>query len=105
VQLRGLLNVLGGCVSASVTRFIYASNGSTLYLPVPIPASTRSDLRIAKEDTPVCPQHSIDICKLAGEWYVRYFSRQYGLEHTILRYAEIYGEPHREQARHPVTYF
>jgi UDP-glucose 4-epimerase len=105
VQLRGLLNVLEGCVSAFVSKFIYASNGSTLYQPVPISASTQSELHIAKEDTPVRPQHSTDISKLAGEWYVRYFSQEYGLEHAILRYAQIYGESYGEQARHPVTYF
>ena len=61
----------------------------------------------------VCPQHSNDISKLAGEWYVRHFSRNYGLKYTILRYAQIYGESHGEvpgevpgtQIRHPVTYF
>lgn len=105
VQLRGLLNVLEGCVSACVSRFIYSSNGSTLYQPIPISASSRSDLHIVNEDTSVCPQHSNDISKLAGEWYVRHFSRNYGLEYTILRYAQIYGEVQREQARHPVTYF
>src|ERR1700730_4238187 len=105
VQLRVLLNVLEGCVSACVSKFIYASNGSTLYQPVPVPASTRPEFHIADEETPVFPQNSNDICKLAGEWYVRFFSQKYGLEHTILRYAQIYGEPHREQARHLVTYF
>ncbi len=106
VQFRGLLNVLDGCVSASVTKFIYASNGSTLYQPISVSAtSSWCDLHIVKEDMSVCPQHSNDISKLAGEWYVRHFSRNYGLEYTILRYAQIYGEPHKEQARHPVTYF
>jgi UDP-glucose 4-epimerase len=105
VQLRGLVNVLEGCVSASVARFIYASNGSTLYQLAPVAASTHSELHIAREDTPVRPWHSDDICKLTGEWYVRYFSREHALEHTILRYAHIYGEARREQAQHPVTYF
>jgi UDP-glucose 4-epimerase len=109
VQVRGLLNVLDGCVSASVTKFIYASNGSTLYQPAPVSASARPGFHIANEDTPVCPLHSNDISKLAGEWYVRYFTREYGLQHTILRYTQIYGESRgeleREQARHPVTYF
>ena len=104
VQLRGLLNVLDGCLSASVSRFIYASNGSTLYQPLPITASDSHVFPIA-EETMVCPQRSNDISKLAGEWYVRYYSRAYGLEHVILRYAEIYGEPRREMPRHPVTYF
>ena len=105
VQLRGLLNVLEGCVSASVAKFIYASNGSILYQPVPVAISMRQGLHIVREDTPVCPRHSDDICKLTGEWYARYFSREYGLEHTILRYAHIYGEARREQAQHPITYF
>lgn len=105
VHLRGLVNVLEGCVSASVARFIYASNGSTLYQPAPIAASTQAGLHIVREDTPVRPRHSDDICKLTGEWYVRYFSREHALEHTILRYAHIYGETRREQAQHPITYF
>lgn len=105
VQLRGLLNVLEGCVTASVTRFIYASNGSAFYQPAPVAAAMRSEFHIAREDTPVCPRHSDDICKLTGEWYVRHFSQEFGLEHTILRYAHIYGETRREQAQHPVTYF
>ena len=105
VQLRGLLNVLDGCVNASVARFIYASNGSTLYQPIPLTASTRATLHIAKEDTPVYPRYSDDICKLTAEWYVRYFSQEHGLEHIILRYAHIYGETRREPAQHPITYF
>ena len=105
VQLRGLVNVLEGCVSASVARFIYASNGSTLYQPAPAAASAQTELHIAREDTPVRPRHSDDICKLTGEWYVRYFSREHALEHTILRYAHIYGETRREQAQHPITHF
>lgn len=105
VQLRGLLNVLEGCVSASVARLVYASNGSTLYQPVSIAAAAQPELHIASEDTPVYPRHSDAICKLTGEWYVRYFSREYGLAHTILRYAHIYGETGRAQAQHPITYF
>jgi UDP-glucose 4-epimerase len=105
VEVRGLLNVLDGCVNASVARFIYASNGSTLYKPVSIAASVRSGLHIAREDTPVCPQHPGDICKLTGEWYVRHFSQAHGIEHIILRYAHIYGETRREQAQHPITHF
>lgn len=105
VQLRGLLNVLEGCINASVARFMYASNGSTLYQPAPVTAVMQSDLHIAREDTPVSPRNSDDICKLTGEWYVRHFSREFGLEHIILRYAHIYGEPRREQAQHPITYF
>ena len=105
VQLRGLLNVLDGCVSASVTKFIYASNGATLYQPLSISNAQQHSLHIIGEDTPLSPQRPNDISKLAGEWYVRHYTQEYGFAHTILRYAQIYGESHRERARHPVTYF
>lgn len=105
VQLRGLLNVLDGCVSASVTKFIYASNGSTLYRPVPMPGTDQHSFHIVKEDTSLCPQRPNDINRLAGEWYVRHYAQEHGLVYTILRYAQIYGESCREWARHPVTYF
>ncbi|HLX58933.1 MAG TPA: NAD-dependent epimerase/dehydratase family protein [Ktedonobacteraceae bacterium] len=105
VQLRGLMNVLEGCVSASVTKLIYASNGSTLYKPMPVAEAIKHKIHIVKEDTPPFPQRPNDISKLAGEWYVRYYSQQYRLEHTILRYAHIFGESNSDLAQHPVTYF
>ena len=105
VQLRGLLNVLDGCVSASITKFIYASNGSTLYRPVPISGTDQHSFPIVIEDTSLCPQRPNDINKLAGEWYVRHYAQEHGLAYAILRYAQIYGESCREWARHPVTYF
>jgi len=105
VQLRGLLNVLDGCVNAFVTKLIFASNGCTLYRPVPTPRPMRHKFPIAKEDASLFPQYPNDINKLAGEGYVRYYSQQYGFEHTILRYAHIYGETNRDLAQHPLTYF
>lgn len=105
VQLRGLLNILDGCVSAFVTKFIYASNGSTLYQPVPISGPEQHLFHIAVEDTPLRPQCPGDINKMAGECYVRHYAQEHGLAYTILRYAQIYGESRREWARHPVTYF
>jgi UDP-glucose 4-epimerase len=104
VQLRGLLNVLEGCVSASVTKLIYASNGCTFYRPLQVSASSQK-LHIATEEVPLFPQSHNDISKLAGEWYVRYYTRRFALQHTILRYAYIYGEPDSEAGQHPLTYF
>lgn len=100
LHIRGLLNVLDGCVQAGIKKFIFASNGNGLYeqaghLPV-------------SEEQPICPKGSSDICKAAGEWYVRYYTRQYGLKHTILRYADVYAEydPLRTAyQRHPLNYF
>jgi UDP-glucose 4-epimerase len=99
VHVRGLINILEGCIAAQVHKCIFASNGNSLYgrvdeaqLPLP-------------ETTPVCPQHPRDISKIAGEWYVRYYAQAYGLQYTILRYADVYGEVDLEYAHHPLSQF
>ena len=43
-----------------------------------------------------------DLSKVAGEWYVRFYTRTYGLKHTILRYADVYGEIGRASCRERV---
>jgi len=101
VHVRGLLNVLDSCVSALVGKFIFASGGNSLYgrvNPEQLPVTEEMLL------SPRCPS---DISKVAGEWYVRYYARQYGLTYTILRYADVYGEPRGEptQYQHLLSYF
>ena len=103
VHVRGLLNVLESCVSASVSKIIFASGGPTLYRSIPFSEYDQDELPIAKENAPLCPQLPTDITKVAGEWYIRYYTQQYGLEHTILRYANIYGEKQNELAQHPAA--
>lgn len=105
VHIRGLLNVLEACVSASVQKLIFASNGTTMYRPIPLSEYTQPDFPRYKEDAPLCPQRPVDISKVAGEWYVRCYTLQHNLAHTILRYADIYGEPMSETAQHPSAYF
>ncbi len=99
VHVRGLINVLESCVAAQVHKFIFASGGNTLYGRV-------EDAQLPlSEATPLCPQRPNDISKVAGEWYVRYYSQTYGLQHTILRYADVYGETDLEYAYHPLSTF
>ena len=98
VQVRGLLNVLDACVSASVEKLIFASGGTTMYGSV-----EREQLPLV-ENTPLCPQQPWDISKAMGEWYIRYYARQYGLPYTIFRYADVYGETECEHIRHPLSY-
>lgn len=99
VHVRGLLNILEGCVNAGVSKVIFASNGNSLYGRV-----DAEELPITEETAPY-PRHPDDISKVAGEWYVRYYSNQFGLKHTILRYADVYGETDTTRAHHPLTYF
>ncbi len=99
VHVRGLLNLLEGCINAGVRKIIFASSGNSLYY------SLENEQLPIKENAPLCPQHLYDISKLAGEWYVRYYTHQYGLKHCILRYADVYGETDSPHAHHPLTYF
>jgi len=99
VHIRGLLNVLESCVEASVSKFIFASGGNTLY------GRVKPEYLPLTEDAPLCPQHPYDISTAAGEWYVRYYGQHYGLRYTILRYADVYGETESSLARHPLSYF
>jgi UDP-glucose 4-epimerase len=99
VHVRGLINVLDSCVAASVTRFIFASGGNNLY------GQVNAEQLPLPEVTPLHPRTAQDISKAAGEWYVRYYSQQYGLKHTIMRYADIYGEAEPLHFHHPLSYF
>jgi len=103
VHIRGLLNVLDGCVNAQVSKLIFASGGNSLYRRCPL-QGLEMTMPIS-EDVAACPLFPQDISKLAGEWYVRYYAQQYRLPYLILRYADIYGEADAARAWHPLTAF
>ena len=77
----GLLEV---CVKANVRRVLFLSSGGTVYgVPRKLPIS---------EDQPTDPICSYGITKLAIEKYLSLFHHLYGLEYTVLRPANPYGE-------------
>lgn len=98
IHIRGLLHLLESCVSAQVGKFIFASGGNDLYS-----CATKEQLPI-QEEMALCPRRSHEIGKVAGEWYVRYYTQQYGLAHTILRYADVYGEMNNVNAHHALSH-
>ncbi len=102
VHVRGLLHVLESCVHASVKRIIFASGGNDLY------GNVEPNRLPVGEDEALCPQSAHDISNVAGEWYVRYYTHKFGLKHTILRYADVYGTDariHTATDHHPLPYF
>jgi len=99
VHVHGLLNVLDSCANASVQKFIFASGSYSLY------GQVNPALLPLHEDTPLCPLSAHDVSKVAGEWYVRYHTRYYGLQHIILRYADVYGNVGDDRSRHSFNYF
>jgi UDP-glucose 4-epimerase len=84
------LNVLVAARNASVRRVVYAGSSS------------------AYGDTPTLPKHEqmtpnpispYAVAKLAGEQYMRSFTRVYGLETVVLRYFNVFG-PYQDPASH-----
>jgi UDP-glucose 4-epimerase len=100
VHIRGLLNTLEGCVAAPVRKLIFASGGNELFRG--LCSAAARPLRFS-ENAPLCPRRPRDISKVAGEWYVRYYARHYGLTHTILRYADVYGATVSGSEPHPLN--
>lgn len=83
----GTLNILKLAVEKGVRKILFASSGGTVYgiprtLPIPETHGTN----------PVC---SYGITKLAIEKYLALFHHLYGLDYTVLRLANPYGERQR----------
>ena len=77
----GLLEV---CVKVNLPRIIFQTSGGTVYgIPGRNPVS---------EIHPTDPTSSYGITKLTIEKYLALFNRLYGLEYTVLRPANPYGE-------------
>jgi UDP-glucose 4-epimerase len=82
VNILGTVSLLERCRDAGVRKFVYASSaavyGTPQYLPV-------------DESHPVRPLSFYGISKHTPEHYLAAFSDLYGLEYTVLRYANVYG--------------
>jgi UDP-glucose 4-epimerase len=83
VNVLGSLNVLEACRTYGARKLIYAATGGAAvgepkYLPV-------------DEDHPVEPLSPYGASKHAVEHYVALYRQTFGLNTTILRYANIYG--------------
>jgi UDP-glucose 4-epimerase len=83
VNIIGSLNLLQNCRKWHVKKIIYASSGGAVYgEPVYLPCD---------ENHPIAPISPYGISKYAVELYVKSYLRNYGLNYTILRYANVYG--------------
>ncbi|MFY9477846.1 MAG: NAD-dependent epimerase/dehydratase family protein [Aquabacterium sp.] len=86
-NLLGTISLLDACVKAKVRKVVFLSSGGTVYgVPkvVPIP-----------EEHPTDPTCSYGIIKLAIEKYLEIYRNLHGLEHSIVRLSNPYGEHQR----------
>jgi UDP-glucose 4-epimerase len=83
INIVGGLNLLKACVDHKVKKVIFISTGGALY--------GEPDVVPADEDHPVRPLSPYGTSKFSFEQYLGTFKRTFGLEFTVLRYANIYG--------------
>jgi UDP-glucose 4-epimerase len=83
VNILGLLNLLGHCVSHRVKGIIFASSGGVVY--------GESDKLPVIETFPKRPMSPYGVGKLSSEYYLYYFHCVRGLPYIALRYGNVYG--------------
>jgi len=91
VNVTGTLNLLEAAHKGGVRQVLFASTGGAIY--------GEQEVHPAPEDHPTRPLSPYGVAKLAVERYLFYYSQEYGLSATCLRYANVYGErqnPHGE---------
>jgi len=78
----GSLNILECCRRYGVEKIIYSSTAAVYGEPQYIPID---------ENHSILPLSNYGVSKYAAEMYIRLYTSIYGLNHTILRYSNVYG--------------
>jgi UDP-glucose 4-epimerase len=77
------LNLLQCCLNQQVKGIVFASSGGTIYgEPEHFPIS---------ENYPFRPQSPYGISKVAIEYYLDFYQKNYNLDYISLRYGNVYG--------------
>lgn len=79
----GSLNILENCRLHNVKKFIFSSTGGAIYGEAEEIPTT--------ESAPTYPLSPYGIHKLTTEKYCNFYREVYGLDYTILRFANVYG--------------
>jgi UDP-glucose 4-epimerase len=91
VNVLGFINLLEAGRETGLSKVVFASSGGTVY--------GEADQVPFDESVPTHPVCPYGISKLAGEHYLFYYRRIYGIPYVTLRYANVYGprqDPHGE---------
>jgi UDP-glucose 4-epimerase len=91
INVIGGLNIFEAARETGIKKIVFASTGGAIY--------GEQDYFPADENHPVRPLSPYGITKLITEKYLHYYREVYGIQHVVLRYANVYGprqNPHGE---------
>ena len=91
VNVLGFINLLEAARRCGVRKVVFISSGGAIY-------GEAEHLPTAEGCAPV-PLSPYAITKYAAELYLAFYSHEYSLDYTVLRYSNVYGErqvPHGE---------
>jgi UDP-glucose 4-epimerase len=83
INILGSLNILENCKKSKVKKIIFASTGGAIY--------GEADIIPTPENYAEFPLSPYGIAKLAVEKYINYYSKNFGLPFTALRFGNVYG--------------
>lgn len=82
-NVQGLVNLLQCCARHQTKKVVYISSGGAMY--------GEADEYPTSESYAPRPLSVYAINKMVGEDYLYFYHHQYGLNYTVLRYANVYG--------------
>ncbi|WP_407572315.1 NAD-dependent epimerase/dehydratase family protein [Deinococcus altitudinis] len=85
VNVLGTLNLLESARRHGVERIVMASTGGAIYGEVP-------EGTVGRVGGPERPSTPYAVSKLAAEQYLAVYAHHHGLQGTVLRYSNVYGE-------------
>lgn len=91
VNIKGFLNVMEGVKEAGKGKVIFISSGGAIY-------GEATEYPTTEDYLPV-PLSPYAVAKEVAEKYLQYYKHQFGIDYTVLRYANVYGPrqiPHGE---------
>ena len=91
VNVKGFVNLLETARDTGVKKIVFISSGGAIY--------GEAEEFPTSEKSPPLPLSPYAITKSVSEQYLAFYQHQYGLDYTILRYANVYGPrqiPHGE---------